>query len=114
VERFNLDDGIRLGCPVTYASVDERGWTVQTKQGSLRAKYLVAATAHIASRSIMTHIRGGKPLFDETPTSEYLNHFDLVRFLAKRDAKNYLPVMWRLKYLVPLYLWKDDRPLPLP
>ena len=44
VQRFGLADGIRLGCPVTRARHDGSGWVLQTPQGELRARHLVAAT----------------------------------------------------------------------
>lgn len=44
VDRFGLADGIRLGSPVLRASFDGAAWTLQTPQGPLRARHLVAAS----------------------------------------------------------------------
>jgi hypothetical protein len=44
VERFKLADGIRLNCAATSACHDGSTWIVQTTQGTLHAKYLIAAT----------------------------------------------------------------------
>ena len=44
VSRFDLAEGIRLSCPVTLARHDGRCWMLDTPQGTLRARHLVAAT----------------------------------------------------------------------
>ena len=44
VQRFDLADAIRLGCPVQLARHDGSAWELQTPQGVVRARHLVAAT----------------------------------------------------------------------
>lgn len=44
VQRFGLADGIRLGAPVQRARTVGPGWELETPQGPVRAKHLVAAT----------------------------------------------------------------------
>jgi hypothetical protein len=43
-DRFALHDGIRLGCAVQRAHHDGSVWRLQTAQGELRARHLVAAS----------------------------------------------------------------------
>lgn len=44
VGRFDLGEGIRLGCDVQRAGHDGRAWALSTSDGPLRARHLVAAT----------------------------------------------------------------------
>lgn len=44
VSRFALADGLRLGCPVQRARHDGQVWVLETPQGPVRARHLVAAT----------------------------------------------------------------------
>jgi hypothetical protein len=44
VSRFALADGIRLGCPVRRARHTDAGWELDTPEGTVRARHLVAAT----------------------------------------------------------------------
>jgi hypothetical protein len=44
VDRFGLAPDIRTGCPVTLARHDGQAWALQTPQGLLPARHLVAAT----------------------------------------------------------------------
>jgi len=44
VERFGLADGIRLNTPVLRARVNAPGWELETPQGLVRARHVVAAT----------------------------------------------------------------------
>jgi len=44
VERFGLDDGIRLNAPVQLAREGAAGWELSTPQGVVHARHLVAAT----------------------------------------------------------------------
>ena len=44
VERFSLTDGIRLNCPVRVARHNGSCWELETPQGTVRARHLVAAT----------------------------------------------------------------------
>ena len=44
VSHFDLADRIRLACPVHLAHHDGRAWELNTPQGTLRARHLVAAT----------------------------------------------------------------------
>jgi cation diffusion facilitator CzcD-associated flavoprotein CzcO len=70
------------------------------------------AYAH-AARSIMSHI-SGDAVFDQGRVEGNINYFDLVRFLAHRDRRNYLPLLWYLKYAYQ-FLWRPrDVPLALP
>jgi len=43
-DRFALHDGIRLGSPVTRARRDGEAWLLDTPQGPVRARHLVAAS----------------------------------------------------------------------
>ena len=44
VDRFALSDGIRLSSPVRRAHHDGQAWVLETPQGSVRARHLVAAS----------------------------------------------------------------------
>ena len=44
VERFGLADGVRLNSPVQRARTSRFGWEMDTPQGPVRARHLVAAT----------------------------------------------------------------------
>lgn len=68
--------------------------------------------AHI-SKSIMTHIKG-RPVFDRTPVDGLVNHFELLRFLAVRNRRNFLPGVWQIRSLAQVFLRKEDKTLPLP
>lgn len=70
------------------------------------------AYAH-AAKSIMSHIRGNA-VFDETPVSGNVNHFDLAKFLARRDRESYRPALWYLKYLFTALWHPKNRPMPIP
>jgi cation diffusion facilitator CzcD-associated flavoprotein CzcO len=70
------------------------------------------AYAHVA-RSMMSHIRGRR-VFEEAPSPELTNHFDLVKMLARRDRRNYLPGLWRLRYLWLAFVHPESKPLPIP
>jgi len=70
------------------------------------------AYAH-AAKSIMSHIRGNA-VFDETPVAGHVNHYDLAKFLARRDRANYFPGWWYLKYLYTALWHPKNRPLPIP
>lgn len=70
------------------------------------------AYAH-AARSIVSHIRGRR-VFDRAPIAEHVNHYDLVRFLARRDRASFTPGLWYLSYLLRTFVQPRDRPLPIP
>ena len=70
------------------------------------------AYAHVA-RSMMAHIRG-RPVFEDPPTGEFTNHFDLVKRLARRDRDNYRFGVWKLRYLRQALLHPSSRPMPIP
>jgi cation diffusion facilitator CzcD-associated flavoprotein CzcO len=44
VDRFGLSDRVRLGCPVRVARHTGAHWELETPQGTVRARHLVAAT----------------------------------------------------------------------
>jgi cation diffusion facilitator CzcD-associated flavoprotein CzcO len=44
VTRFNLADGIELNTPVVKARPVDAGWEIETPNGTVRARHLVAAT----------------------------------------------------------------------
>jgi cation diffusion facilitator CzcD-associated flavoprotein CzcO len=44
VDHFGLADGIRFGTPVRTARHGDAGWTLETPDGAVRARHLVAAT----------------------------------------------------------------------
>jgi cation diffusion facilitator CzcD-associated flavoprotein CzcO len=44
VQHFGLADGIRLNAPVQRARADASGWEMETPQGIVRARHVVAAT----------------------------------------------------------------------
>jgi thioredoxin reductase len=70
------------------------------------------AYAH-ACKSIISHIRGNA-VFDTAPVPGNINHFDLVRFLARRDHASYFPGFWYLKYLYTSLRHPRNRPMPIP
>jgi cation diffusion facilitator CzcD-associated flavoprotein CzcO len=64
-------------------------------------------------RSIMSRI-GGSAHLDNTALGDRLNHFDLVDYLAPRDAANYPPDTWREHYRSLALNTPDDAPYPIP
>ncbi|UCH47612.1 MAG: NAD(P)/FAD-dependent oxidoreductase [Betaproteobacteria bacterium] len=70
------------------------------------------AYAHVA-RSIMSHIKG-VPVFMDLPQAAMINHYDLVKILARRDSINYPFGRWYLKYFSLAMFHPKRRPLPLP
>ena len=70
------------------------------------------AYAH-AAKSIMSHIKG-RAIFGTQVVRERAQYFNLVRFLAARDRGNYPWTKWRTHYFRLAFLWKGDKPLPLP
>jgi len=70
------------------------------------------AYAHVA-KSIMSHIRG-RPVFTPEPVAGNVNHFDLVKYLARRDHATYPPGLWYLRYLRTSLWYPKTRPLPIP
>jgi len=70
------------------------------------------AYAH-AAKSVVSHIRGNA-VFDQTPVPENINHYDLAKFLARRDRANYFPGFWYLKYLYTSLWQPKNRPMPIP
>ena len=70
------------------------------------------AYAH-AAKTIMSHISGPE-CFKKAPRQEMINHYELVKLLAKDDRRNYPRVQWYAKYLR-LALWHPrSQPLPIP
>lgn len=70
------------------------------------------AYAHVA-RSMMAHIRG-RPIFEDPPSPDFTNHFDLVKQLARRDRDNFRPGIWRIPYLRQALLHPSSKPMPIP
>jgi len=70
------------------------------------------AYAH-AARSIMFHIRSGG-VFDDTPIEGHINHYDLAKFLARRDKSSFVPGLWYFQYLASSMLHPKNKPLPIP
>jgi hypothetical protein len=70
------------------------------------------AYAH-AAKSIASHICG-RSVFDSVPVTENVNYFDLAKFLARRDGANYVPILWRLKYLYTSFFHPYNMPMPMP
>jgi hypothetical protein len=70
------------------------------------------AYAHVA-RSIMSHI-GGIPVFMDAPRQTMINHYDLVKMLARRDRRNYPRGRWFARYFRLAMFHPKRKPLPLP
>jgi hypothetical protein len=70
------------------------------------------AYAH-AARSIMSHI-SGKPVFTSEPVTGHINHYDLAKFLARRDHASFSPALWYLRYLRTSLWYPKNRPMPIP
>ncbi|MBE0625994.1 MAG: NAD(P)/FAD-dependent oxidoreductase [Burkholderiales bacterium] len=70
------------------------------------------AYAH-ASKSIVSDIRGNE-VFDVETVADYVNYFDLAKFLARRDRANYTPGLWYLKYLNMALLHPKKASMPIP
>jgi hypothetical protein len=64
-------------------------------------------------RSIMSHIRGTAQL-DNEEIGHKVNHFDIVAYLAPRDAASYPPATWRKQYRDIALNTPDEQPYPLP
>lgn len=64
-------------------------------------------------RSIMSHIRGTAQLGDEIHGHK-VNHFEIVNYLAPRDAGSYPPDAWRTLYRDIALKTPDDQPYPVP
>jgi len=70
------------------------------------------AYAHLC-KSIMAELQGFE-VFDQPTTKHHVNYLDLVKFLARRDAKNY-GFFWYIRYLTMFFRFgNSSRPLPLP
>jgi hypothetical protein len=70
------------------------------------------AYAHVA-KSIVSHIRGNA-MFTAEPVAGNINHYDLVKYLARRDRATYLPGLWYLRYLRTALWYPRNRPMPIP
>jgi cation diffusion facilitator CzcD-associated flavoprotein CzcO len=70
------------------------------------------AYAHIA-KSIMSDIAGHHALASGVAPGR-LNYFDLARYLARADRRNYPPLLWKLRYLRLALLHPYERPMPVP
>lgn len=66
----------------------------------------------LSCRSIMSHIRGTADLGLE-PVTHNINHFDLVSYLAARDAASF-PAGWEKQYRDMQLATPDDQPYPIP
>lgn len=64
-------------------------------------------------RSIMSHIRGTAQLGNEVHGHK-VNHFEIVNYLAPRDAGSYAPDTWRPLYRDIALDTPDDQPYPVP
>ncbi len=64
-------------------------------------------------RSIMSHIRGTAQLGNEVHGHK-VNHFEIVNYLAPRDAGSYAPDTWRTFYRDIALNTPDDQPYPVP
>jgi hypothetical protein len=64
-------------------------------------------------RSLLSHIQGTANL-DNQAVAGRLNHFDLVNFLAPRDAASFPPDAWRESYRDLALNTPDERPYPIP
>ena len=53
----------------------------------------------IFAKSIVSHIKG-QIKFSSKPIMQNINHWDLLKLLASFDRKNYIPIFWRLKYIL--------------
>ena len=67
----------------------------------------------LMARTIMSHICGTAQL-DRTVLTRRLNHFDLVEYLACRDAASFPPDTWRAFYRDLALLTPDEIPYPIP
>lgn len=64
-------------------------------------------------RTIMSHIKGTAQL-DNEAMGHKLNHFDIVKHLAPRDAGSYPPDSWQAHYRDLALNTPDKRPYPIP
>lgn len=67
----------------------------------------------LAARSFVSHIQGA-PVFDLNVVPRRIQYFDLARFLAPRDRRNYPRGAWWLNFLRLAFPRDASRPLPLP
>lgn len=84
VTRFGLSDGIRLGCAVQQARHDGRVWVLETPQGRLLARHLVAATG--------AHNRAWVPAVARRDGSVAELHSSALRDPARLDGARVLVV----------------------
>ena len=70
------------------------------------------AYAH-AARSIVSHV-AGHTVFGPTRVEGNVNHYDLVKYLARRDRASFPPGLWYLRYLRTALWHPKERPMPIP
>jgi cation diffusion facilitator CzcD-associated flavoprotein CzcO len=68
VERFDLAEHIRLGCPVISAAPAGNGWDIETTAGKIRAKALIGATG-VHNRPYVPAIRRSESVVAEFHSS---------------------------------------------
>jgi hypothetical protein len=70
------------------------------------------AYAHLC-KSIVADIQGFE-VFDQLPVTHHVNYLDLVKFLARRDSRNY-GRFWYFQYLAMIFRLADSpKALPMP
>lgn len=70
------------------------------------------AYAH-AAKSIMSHIRGPQG-FKKPPQRNMVNHYDLVKLLARDDRRNYPRARWYARYMRLAFWHPRSQPMPMP
>lgn len=70
------------------------------------------AYAHPA-KSIMAHVRG-KAVFQPERVDGNINHYDLVKYLARHDHAGYVPVLRYLQYPRTVLWYPEHQPMPIP
>lgn len=117
VERFALADGIRLGCPVRRARHAGQGWELDTPQGTVRARHLVAATGghntpfipEVQRRRSTVRERHSSALHDPTELAGRdvivvgggASAFDLLDLCLQHQARRVLWVYRGLRWFTP-------------
>ncbi len=109
--RIRSVDALALRCGSLFKSLDAPRlfFLATVLEGSGASPW---AYAH-AARTLMAHIQGRARL-DDTVVTDKLNHFELARFLAGRDAVNFPPASWSATYRDLAEQTSDEEPLPIP
>lgn len=66
----------------------------------------------VIARSLVSCIKGTCNL-PKKPVLNYVNHWDIIKLLARYDKANYFPFFWKIKYFLKAAYYKKFRNKPV-